>query len=202
MAEREMPYRDIWFRELAGLLGALPAHNLMERVEAQYAALYEARAHYGHPALRAHLEDNILPGLALYRALRQDGHHEQAALKTVERMFAASMGPRRRQLARLGRLPFFFGLLRIVTRWIMAHSYPAAGWEVSWPREGHDVVAFDMHSCFYLTVLTEYGAPELAPVYCRLDDLLYDDLWPGVRWQRTGTLGRGDDCCDFRFYRE
>jgi nucleotidyltransferase/DNA polymerase involved in DNA repair len=202
MAEREMPYRDLWLREIAGLLGALPGHDLMERVEARYAELYQERTHYDHPALREHLEENILPGLALYETLRQDGHHERAALKTVERLFALSMAPRRRQLERMGRLPFFFGLLRVVTRWVMTHSYPVTGWDTSWPREGRNVVAFDIHRCFYLDVLTDYGAPELTPVYCHLDDLLYDGLWPGIRWQRTGTLGRGDDCCDFRFYRE
>jgi hypothetical protein len=202
MAEREMPHRDLWFREIAGLLGAVPGHALMERVEARYAALYEARTHHDHPALMEHLEENILPGLALYQALREDGHHEQAALKTVERLFVLSMGQRRGQLGRLGRLPLFFSLLRALTRRIMARSYPPSGWDVSWPREGRKVVAFDIHRCFYLDVLTEYGAPELAPVYCRLDDLLYEGLWPGVRWQRTGTLARGDGCCDFRFYRE
>lgn len=54
-----------------------------------------------------------------------------------------------------------------------------------------------MHSCFYLNVLTAYGAPELTPVYCQMDDLLYGALSPSVRWRRTKTLGRGDDCCDF-----
>lgn len=202
MTEREMPHRDLWFREIAGLLGALPGHDLMERVEARYAALYAARTHYDQPALMQHLEDNILPGLALYQSLREDGHHQEAALKTVERLFAVSMRSRRNQLARLGSLPFFFTLLRLTVRRIMAHSFPAAGWKVSWLHEGRGVVGFDLHSCFYLDVLTGYGAPELTPVFCRLDDLMYEGLWPGVRWQRTGTLGRGDACCDFRFYKE
>ncbi|HEM46087.1 MAG TPA: hypothetical protein ENO23_03480 [Alphaproteobacteria bacterium] len=202
MAELEMPHRDLWFREMAGLLGALPAHDLMERVEARYAALYRSRTRYDHPALAQHLEENILPGLALYQELRQDGHHEQAALKTVERLFTVPMHRMRRLMERIGRLPFFFWLVRTATRRFMARNFPAPGWDVSWPDAGRHVVAFDMHSCFYLDVLTEYGAPELTSVYCRLDHLIYDDVSPHVRWQRTRTLAQGGDCCDFRFYRQ
>ena len=33
-----------------------------------------------------------------------------------------------------------------------------------------------------------------------IDDLLFGDL-PGIAWERTKTLGRGDDRCDFRFRR-
>jgi hypothetical protein len=196
-----MPHAGLWRQELAGLLGPGPSQGIMARVEARYADLYAGRTHYDNRALRQHLEENILPGLALYQVLREDGHHTDAALKTVERLFAADLMRRRRSLERLGRLPFFFALLRAVTRRFMARNFPPEGWEVEWPDAGRDVVAFDMQSCFYLDVLTEYGAPELTPVYCRLDDLIYEDLSPHVRWERTKTLGRGDDCCDFRFRR-
>ena len=200
MAER-MPYADLWRRELADRLDPGAAAELMARVEARHAELYRDRTHYDHPALRQHLEDNILPGLALYRSLLDDGYDEADALPVVESLLAADILRRRRPLALLGRLPFFFWLLRAVTPRFMARSFPPQGWQVEWRDEGRDVVAFDMKSCFYLDVLTAYGAPELTPVYCRLDDLIYEDLSSHVRWERTRTLGRGDDCCDFRFRR-
>ena len=200
MAER-MPYADLWRRELADRLDGEPAAELMDRVEARYAELYRDRTHYDHPALRKHLEDNILPGLALYQVLRGEGHGEADALQTVERLQAVDLLRQRRPLELLGRLPFFFSLLRAVTRRFMGRNFPPQGWQVEWPDEGRDVVAFDMKSCFYLDVLTEHGAPELTPAYCRLDDLAYEDVSPHVRWERTRTLGRGDDCCDFRFRR-
>ena len=61
--------------------------------------------------------------------------------------------------------------------------------------------AFNVFRCFYLDVLTAYGAPELTPLYCKLDDLTYEMLPPSITWERTGALGRGDDCCDFRWCR-
>jgi hypothetical protein len=33
-----------------------------------------------------------------------------------------------------------------------------------------------------------------------VDDLLFGDL-PGISWERTQTLARGDDRCNFRFCR-
>ena len=196
-----MPHADLWRRELADRLEAGKAADLMDRVEARYAELYRDRTRYDHPALRQHLEENILPGLALYQVLRAGGYDEAGALQLTERLLTVDLLRRRRPLELLGRLPFFFSLLRAVTRGFMARNFPPQGWQVEWRDEGRDVVAFDMVSCFYLDVLTEYGAPELTPVYCGLDDLVYEGVSPHVRWERTRTLGRGDNCCDFRFRR-
>jgi hypothetical protein len=200
MSDR-MPYADLWRRELAVQLDPGPAADLLARVEARYAELYRDRTHYNHPALRDHLARSILPGLALYSTLRADGCEEEEALRMTERLLAATLQRQRQLLEVLGRLPFFFVFLRAMTRRFMRRNFPPQGWQVEWPDEGPDVVAFDMRSCFYLDVLTEYGVPKLTAVYCRLDDLVYEDVSPHVRWERTRTLGRGDDCCDFRFRR-
>jgi hypothetical protein len=55
--------------------------------------------------------------------------------------------------------------------------------------------------CFCLSVLSSYGAEELTALYCQTDDPLYEVLPPAITWQRTRTLGRGDECCDFRWQR-
>jgi hypothetical protein len=104
-------------------------------------------------------------------------------------------------MARLGRLPFFYGLLRALIRPVMRRSFPASGWETEWVEVSGQALAFNMRSCFYLDVLEGYGAPELTKYYCAMDDLIYDGVSPHVRWARTRTLGRGDECCDFRFER-
>ena len=51
-----------------------------------------------------------------------------------------------------------------------------------------------------MNVLTPYDTPELMARFCAVDDLLFGDL-PGVSLERTKTLGRGYDRCDFRFRR-
>ena len=66
-----------------------------------------------------------------------------------------------------------------------------------WKGNDHDKKAL---RCFY--VLSSYGAEELTALYCQTDDLPYEALPPTITWQRTGPLGRGDECCAFRWTRE
>jgi hypothetical protein len=93
-----------------------------------------------------------------------------------------------------------FAILRIVNRWAMKQRYPPEGWRFEWVEDSDQCIAYDARECFYLNVLTAYGAPELLAHFCAVDDLLFGDL-PGIAWGRTKTLGRGDDRCNFRFCR-
>lgn len=68
-------------------------------------------------------------------------------------------------------------------------------------EDSPDCFAFNVYRCFILDVLAEYDAAELTALYCKTDDWLAESL-PGIRWERTRTLGRGDDCCDFRWCRK
>jgi hypothetical protein len=154
-----------------------------------------------HRALRQHLEENILPGVALYRALLADEDTRDRAEQLIEGAFRAWAESGRRSMARLGRLPFFYGLLRVLIRPVMRLNFPAPGWETEWVEVSGQALAFNMKRCFYLDVLEGYGVPELTRYYCAMDDLIYEGVSPHVRWARTKTLGRGDECCDFRFER-
>jgi hypothetical protein len=56
-----------------------------------------------------------------------------------------------------------------------------------------------MHHCFYIQVLAYYGAVELTPVFCKLDDYLMAAMPASIKWGRTQTMGLGAECCDFRW---
>ena len=47
-----------------------------------------------------------------------------------------------------------------------------------------------------------HGCPELCRVYCENDNIAFSGLLPRIRFQRSGTLGTGGDCCDFHFFRQ
>lgn len=54
----------------------------------------------------------------------------------------------------------------------------------------------DVISCPYCRYFTEAGCPELTKIFCENDDRIYGNL-PGLKFERTGTLGKGAERCDF-----
>lgn len=152
-------------------------------------------------ALRKHLVEHILPGLALYQVLLAEGFAQEAARGIIDSAFATRIKSRRKTMALWGRLPFFYTLIRLLIRKNMRAEFPAEGWHIEWVEVSSKAVAFNVHQCFYLKVLTSYGAAELTSSFCRIDDLIFENLSPHLRWERTMTLGRQGTCCDFHFHR-
>ena len=200
-APRRMPYLGVWQRALAEKQGRVEAAMLTARVQARYDDLYADRPRFTHRALRSHLECNILPCLALYQALCKGSDDREAVLAEVESLFSAAFARQRRLVLLLARLPDPFAVFRKAARWALRWSYPPEGWEIEPVEDSDRCFAFNVHRCFYLDVLTAYGAPELTSLCCQMDDLVYEALPPSITWERTKTLGRGDDCCDFRWCR-
>ena len=199
---RRMPYLNVGQQVLAGTRGPVQATLLAARAQARYDDLYAHRLRFTQPALRQHYEEGILPSLALYQTLRETGEDQEAALAEMDRIIAAQLeqSGRRRLVQILGRLPDPFAVLRVLNRWALRHRYPPEGWRFEWVEDSDQCIAYDARECFYWNVLTACGAPELTAHLCAIDDLLYGDL-PGIAWERTKTLGRGDDRCNFRFCR-
>lgn len=91
------------------------------------------------------------------------------------------------------------GVSRLITR-VTTAGVPEPGWRTTWLERSDERVAFEITECLYLRTFRHFGAPELAPLACRGDDILYARL-PGARFVRHGTLARGDAVCDFAFER-
>lgn len=197
-----MSYLTTSQRVLAETHGQAQAALLVARVHAKYDALFARRLRFSQPALRRHYEQGVLPALALYQTLREQGDDQATALAEMDRIIAALLATsaRRRFVKLLGRLPNSFAVLRVLNRVALKVQYPPEGWRFERVEDSDRCIAYDARECFYVNLLAAYGAPELTAHLCAVDDLLYGNL-PGIAWQRTRTLGRGDDRCDFRFYR-
>ena len=59
----------------------------------------------------------------------------------------------------------------------------------------------DVTACPYSRYLTELGCPELTRIFCKNDERIYGKL-PGIRFERTGTIGKGAARCDFCIRKE
>ena len=64
-------------------------------------------------------------------------------------------------------------------------------------QTGNGVWRVDMMKCPYHDTCAEYGCPELCRCFCDSDDVSYTGLHPKLIWERSMTLGRGNDRCDF-----
>ena len=153
-------------------------------------------------ALRVHLKENILPGLALYQVLLQEYDGDQsAALAEVDEAFRSeTLTMYRLIFTPLKILPAPFRLLKFIFLRLMK-QYPAEGWDIAYVEDSDDRIAFNITRCFYLNTLTAYGAPELTASFCKGDDLMAECFPPGIRFVRPHTLGRGDAVCDFQYCR-
>jgi hypothetical protein len=122
---------------------------------------------------------------------------QEAALEEVDDLFHMVFARQRRQVALLQLLPDPFPLFRWIGRRTMQRSYPKEGWTTEWVADDEQCLAFNMRRCVYLETMTAYGAPELMPHICAFDDWMFETLPPTIAWERTTTLGRGGDRCDF-----
>lgn len=94
----------------------------------------------------------------------------------------------RRLFKFLGRLPLFFSLIRWMTPYGMRNTFPEPAWQTGWLALNQDVIAFNFHACFYVTVLREANVPELTPNFCRMDKLFYENVSPYLRFEQANTL--------------
>ena len=144
-----------------------------------------------------HLKRQILPGIAAYETLQRVMPKEEA-LQTVHGYVERLARTSHKQLAALLHIP---GLYRLVpgvfvksTRSVFG---PAAGFAPKELQTGNGVWRVDMMKCPYHDTCAEYGCPELCRCFCDSDDISYTSLHPKLIWERSMTLGRGNDRCDF-----
>lgn len=60
---------------------------------------------------------------------------------------------------------------------------------------------FRIYTCPFRDFCAAYNVPEIATIFCESDDIMYSELHPKIKWERNGTLARGNAYCDFRIVR-
>ena len=150
-------------------------------------------------AIQKHMDTNILPLVAIYFTYRESGINQDEALELSLEL--AQIGAKSKQQKNMffGRLPFGFSLFRLFCKRVMDSEYPSAGWDVEWVRYDKEEIHFNMKSCVYAETLQKYVCPELCPVFCANDDTVFAGYRPGIVFERNGTIGKGQEVCDFHF---
>ena len=147
--------------------------------------------------MRVHTESRIFPSAAVYLTAKER-LGEKTAFGVVENAAVQLTRQLGKKLARLMRLPGMRALfVRIWDPLVRKVFGPENGFQNAFYPKRKDEYRMDVLACPYCRYFTELGCPELTRIYCENDERTYGNL-PGIVFERTGTLGKGADRCDFR----
>ena len=147
--------------------------------------------------MRFHTDSRIFPSAAIYLAVKER-LGEKTAFSIVENAAIELTDQLGKKLARLMRLPGMRSLfVRIWDPLVRKVFGPDNGFRNVFYLKQKGEYRMDVLACPYCRYFTELGCPELTRIYCENDERTYGHL-PGIAFERTGTLGKGADRCDFR----
>ena len=137
----------------------------------------------------------IFPKIAVYRALLAG--HPDDAMRIMEAAVAEEGRQNQKWMGSItanaaGR-SLFMKMFKVGVQKLFGEK---AGFRQENYRAGKGFVCMDIVQCPYYSHCLSEGVPELAHTFCNSDDYNYGHL-PGIRFQRSGTLARGNDRCDF-----
>ncbi len=151
--------------------------------------------------LAKHLRKSILPSIAVYKMLINCGMEKEKAYEIVRESVLNDAKKSQKIFRIIGKLPFGYYLMKFMTPIVTKKIFGESGWQFDWKRIDKRAVEFDCHKCFYFDVFQKYLVPELTPIFCESDDVVYGSI-PNITWARTKTIGKGDEVCDFKFINE
>jgi hypothetical protein len=200
--EIKVPFLEVWQPDLTKTYPPETVEKIIAEIYQNYKKYLSYVSKIKSKELKNHLEGSILPVLSLYLGLKSIGLSQESAIKETQRLFFLTLKKIRQQQLFLGKLPFAYSIYRAMIRPVMKIGFPDEGFQTDWIETSKLQLAFNMTGCFYLNILTEFSSPELTQVFCNADDYIYTDVSPHIGWERTQTMGRGGDFCDFRFVRK
>lgn len=142
----------------------------------------------------------IFPRVAIYLQMIKYFSHEEALALLIEAV-RIGVEPDRRRLHMATKIPFIRPLFFTNFHKMIGKMFDG---EVGFKVEE---IAFDKKhyrvnvlKCPYMKYCELLGCKELTSTFCFSDDRVYGDMC-GIAFERQGTIGRGNEKCDFYFYR-
>ena len=143
-----------------------------------------------------HTDSRILPSAAIYLTAK-DAVGPEKAYRIIEDAAVQLCAEIEKKLRRMMKLPgmqsLFIKAWDPLTKKIFSSGNGFQN--VFYPKKKGEY-RMDVTSCPYCRTFTELGCPELTRIFCENDERIYGRL-PGLKFERTGTLGKGAGRCDF-----
>ena len=172
-----------------------------DQIEKKARALFSdyCKAEEGKPKeITMHTVGQIFPCIAFYKAVSECANESEQAYAIIEDFLAKKCAVTAKKLRKLCKIPFVYKFVpRIMAGIIHRYFGIQSGFEMIDHNIRKDVCHIDIIKCPYFSLCSDHGCPELTTVFCDGDDVAYGDMHPKLSWDRTKTLGRGDNCCDF-----
>ena len=197
----KIPNSIIGEKYLSEKFGREKAGTLIGLVNDYYDQLLLKKMKPENKILRFHLNKYILPGLALYRALLEEysGDADYAMADVEEVVRLTILKQTRLLFSPLKWVQKPFNLFRWGFKFVMK-AFPAQGWTIDYLENSPQSIAFNITHCYYHEVLTRLGTPELTRVFCTADDAMAENFPSCILFERSTTIGKGGEYCDFRYH--
>ena len=143
-----------------------------------------------------HTDNRILPSAAIYLTLKNVIGQERAykVMEDAAVQICAGLEKKLRKLMKLpGMQSLFIKAWDPMTRKLFGADNGFQN--VFYPKKRGEY-RMDVTACPYCRTFTELGCSELTRMFCENDERMYGNL-PGLKFERTGTLGKGAERCDF-----
>ena len=141
---------------------------------------------------------HILPVIALYKALKEDGRED--AFDFIYRYMTEEVGGANNRKFRSmeSKVPGFFSLYKAVY-WFILHHNDMCAYEFGTKDKEH--FNFFVTRCLWLDVCSQFDVPELTVCWCHADTAGFKDM-KTFEFLRSVTLAEDGKPCDYCFVRK
>ena len=148
---------------------------------------------------KIHTEQMIFPRAAIYLQMIKYISCEES-ISLIEESVRIGVEPDRKRLHIATKNPFVRPLFfKIFHKMIGTMFNGDAGFKFAEIEFDSKHYRVDVLQCSYMEYCELLGCKELTGTFCLSDDRVYGDMC-GITFERQGTIGRGNDKCDFYFY--
>lgn len=149
--------------------------------------------------VQMHTRSRIYPAIAVFESLIAVGTSREDAAQLILDFYVTRAQKPAKAIRNLLKIP---GLYKAIPKIFLIGVNKMFGSDAGFMAKHYEAekgcFRMDMLECPYMSICEKYGCPEIVPAFCASDDVAYGNMHPKLIWGRTKTLGRGDDCCDFK----
>lgn len=193
-AEKILQKKTVYKTEMNGMMSMEQSGRLWQEAAVKLDSIMNQHASLPR-GVQMHTE-RIFPAAAVYLTAK-DVIGEEKAYRIIENAAVRGCKGIADKLQKLMRVPgmrrLFVAVWDPMTKKMFGER---SGFQNRFYPRKKGEYRMDIISCPYYRYFTELGCPELTRIFCENDDRTYGNL-PGLKFERTGTLGKGAECCDF-----